>query len=81
MQPRSEHNRARNGQIAKRSGLHQQMVVIGHQDVAVIPESKVLSRTTQQLSKLLPVGLVAKNCLALVASGSHVIVRAPIFDP
>lgn len=35
-------------------GFHQQMVVVGHQDVAVKPKLKVLDRPPYQFNKLLP---------------------------
>jgi hypothetical protein len=42
------------------------MEMIAHQNIAVHAQVKFLSRSPEQLQKLLPVLIVSKDCLSLV---------------
>src|SRR5438093_10170401 len=74
-------------QVAQRSAkaasrrLHQQMIVIAHQDVAVKAKMKVFYCSSEQFQKPLSVPVVPKDSLLLIASGRAVVVRSRIFYP
>jgi len=43
--------------------------------------TKLLYRSPDQLQKLLPVGVVAKDGLALITTGGDVVVGSVVFNP
>jgi hypothetical protein len=56
------------------------MVVITHQDVGVNHPPRLLGRLAQTLEKCLPIGVVAKDQVVVVASAHHVINRSRILN-
>jgi len=61
--------------------LHDQMIMVVHQDERVQPDSKTLDHFREQLAKVLSIPVVPENRPPLVAPPGQVIPSPDSFDP
>ena len=57
------------------------MHVVAHEDMRIDLEAVWLSILLQPIQVILPIGITAKDHLALIAPADHVVKGAGVFDP